>query len=151
MSFKILASLGLASLAMAAPKADRPEALHRRYLETRGGIDYNVFKRDADANTSLAYVENSGICVCSCAHTNQPMRRACFHGNNFRVFSPHEKVLTTEQETTDGVTTYSGYLDADLDSKSTMHMWYWFFEARESASTAPLVLWLNGGPGCSSM
>lgn len=55
------------------------------------------------------------------------------------------------KETTKGVTTYSGYLDADLNSASTMHMWYWFFSARTAASTAPLVLWLNGGPGCSSM
>lgn len=30
-------------------------------------------------------------------------------------------------------------------------MWFWFFEARSNASTAPLALWLNGGPGCSSM
>lgn len=30
-------------------------------------------------------------------------------------------------------------------------MWWWFFEARQSADTAPLALWLNGGPSCSSM
>lgn len=60
MAFRFLAALGLASLAAAAPKS---EGLHKRWLETRGETLFNVFKRDGDA-TSLAYVENSGICVC---------------------------------------------------------------------------------------
>ncbi|KZS93183.1 peptidase S10, serine carboxypeptidase [Sistotremastrum niveocremeum HHB9708] len=42
---------------------------------------------------------------------------------------------------------YSGYLDV-LDG--THSLFFWFFEARESPKTAPLILWLNGGPGCSS-
>lgn len=50
-------------------------------------------------------------------------------------------------ETTPGVTTYSGYLSVGTN----MSMWFWFFEARSDAATAPLALWLNGGPGCSSM
>lgn len=50
-------------------------------------------------------------------------------------------------ETTPGVKTYSGYLSVGTN----MSMWFWFFEARSNASTAPLALWLNGGPGCSSM
>lgn len=43
---------------------------------------------------------------------------------------------------------YSGYLDGG-DNKS-LH--YWFFESRSNTSTTdPVVLWLNGGPGCSSL
>lgn len=50
-------------------------------------------------------------------------------------------------ETTPGVNQYSGYLSVGTN----MNMWFWFFEARNNASTAPLVAWFNGGPGCSSM
>jgi carboxypeptidase C (cathepsin A) len=43
----------------------------------------------------------------------------------------------------------AGYVQ--LPDKDDDWYFYWYFEARASPETAPLVLWLSGGPGCSSL
>ncbi len=50
-------------------------------------------------------------------------------------------------ESTAGVKSYSGFVDLDSDS----HTFFWFFEARHNPQTAPITLWLNGGPGSDSL
>lgn len=44
---------------------------------------------------------------------------------------------------------YSGYVT--VNEKSGRALFYWFTEAVDDPSSKPLVLWLNGGPGCSSI
>lgn len=51
-------------------------------------------------------------------------------------------------ETTPDVQSFSGYVDIAEDE----HIFFWFFEARNvDPTTAPLTVWINGGPGSSSM
>ncbi|KAI0749825.1 serine carboxypeptidase [Daedaleopsis nitida] len=52
-----------------------------------------------------------------------------------------------ECEEVTGVYQASGYADLDEDNS----MWFWFIEARENPETAPLTLWLQGGPGGSGL
>ncbi|XP_058067425.1 serine carboxypeptidase-like 32 [Magnolia sinica] len=44
---------------------------------------------------------------------------------------------------------YAGYVT--VDEKNGRALFYWFFEAMVHPEEKPLVLWLNGGPGCSSV
>lgn len=44
---------------------------------------------------------------------------------------------------------YAGYVKVRPEDEKAL--FYWFYEAQDHVSRRPLVLWLNGGPGCSSV
>ncbi|EXB79994.1 Serine carboxypeptidase-like 45 [Morus notabilis] len=48
-----------------------------------------------------------------------------------------------------GFQQFSGYVKVDAQKNTSL--FYYFVEAEKDPSSKPLVLWLNGGPGCSSL
>lgn len=60
----------------------------------------------------------------------------------------YKQVPTGICELDPSVKSYSGYADV----ATNQHLFFWFFEARNGdPTTAPLTVWINGGPGSSSM
>uniref|UniRef100_A0A0A9YIS5 Carboxypeptidase n=1 Tax=Lygus hesperus TaxID=30085 RepID=A0A0A9YIS5_LYGHE len=49
----------------------------------------------------------------------------------------------------DNIVSYSGFLT--VNKKHDSNIFFWFFPAEESPETAPVALWLQGGPGASSI
>ena len=43
---------------------------------------------------------------------------------------------------------YAGYINLE---GTTKNLFYWFFTSKGNPETDPVVLWLQGGPGCSSL
>uniref|UniRef100_A0A803PQV5 Carboxypeptidase n=1 Tax=Cannabis sativa TaxID=3483 RepID=A0A803PQV5_CANSA len=48
-----------------------------------------------------------------------------------------------------GFQQFSGYVK--VNDKKNISLFYYFVEAETDPTSKPLVLWLNGGPGCSSL
>lgn len=77
------------------------------------------------------------LCLCSVALASANVRRSL-------IEDPVENKLCDA-----AVDSYSGYFN--VKSGVDKNYFYWFFESRsETQATDPLVVWLTGGPGCSS-
>ena len=95
------------------------------------------------------------------ASIQEPLQLASHVDAAFNVFqsdiTPEYSIRLKEQNSTicnTSAVQYTGYLDA-----GNKHFFFWYFAQEESVDTAvqasadalPLTLWLNGGPGASTM
>lgn len=60
---------------------------------------------------------------------------------------PVGSLRETDPGLCDTVKQYAGYFDLTTGNK---HYFYWFFESRNDPAHDPIILWMTGGPGCSS-
>jgi serine carboxypeptidase-like clade II len=74
-------------------------------------------------------------------------------GNGFkRVFDRQQADLVESlpgQPSDVGFRQFAGYVT--VNETHGRALFYWFFEASHDVKDKPVVLWLNGGPGCSSV
>lgn len=95
------------------------------------------------------------------ASIQEPLQHPSHGDAAFNVFqsevSPEYSIRLKEQNSSicnTSVVQYTGYLDA-----GNKHFFFWYFAQEESVDTVvqasadalPLALWLNGGPGASTM
>ncbi|PNX62928.1 serine carboxypeptidase 45-like protein, partial [Trifolium pratense] len=60
-----------------------------------------------------------------------------------------DKVTLPDQPDDVKFNQFAGYITVDVIQQRKL--FYYFVEAVEEPASKPVVLWLNGGPGCSSV
>ncbi|PPR03321.1 hypothetical protein CVT24_012597 [Panaeolus cyanescens] len=84
--------------------------------------------------------------------TPKQLHLSAVKSDNFTVLShpnfPNHSIRVKKSDFCDPtVNVYTGYLDVDSGAK---HLFFYFFESRSNPEKDDVMMWINGGPGCSS-
>ncbi|KAB1213808.1 Serine carboxypeptidase-like 33 [Morella rubra] len=80
----------------------------------------------------------------------QPVITRIKASEEFRESQESDRVINLPgQPPSPSISHFSGYINVNQENGRAL--FYWFFEAQSQSSKKPLLLWLNGGPGCSSV
>ncbi|KAJ6591158.1 peptidase S10 serine carboxypeptidase [Mycena vulgaris] len=100
-----------------------------------------------------AFALSLGLTVATQAPlTPRPLHLSSVGSADFTALShprfPNHRVRVKQSSFCDPtVNVYTGYLDVDQGAK---HLFFYFFESRRDPATDDVLMWINGGPGCSS-
>ncbi|KFK24266.1 hypothetical protein AALP_AAs40498U001000 [Arabis alpina] len=72
-----------------------------------------------------------------------------YNGNLVEGFPEEDLVTKLPRQPKVAFRQFAGYVDVDV--KAGRSLFYYFVEAENQPHSKPLTLWLNGGPGCSSI
>lgn len=86
------------------------------------------------------------------AALQEPLQASLIESDGFQIYDspvhPHSVRIKQQNDTLCDAHSaqYTGWLEV-----GSHHFFFWFFESQHDPSTDPLTLWMNGGPGASSM
>ena len=78
---------------------------------------------------------------------NKSLTIAAIVGSAFAADEADRVLSMPDMATFDTYPVYSGYLN--VDEYKSLH--YMFIESQNDPANDPVIIWFNGGPGCSSM
>ncbi|KAH9524451.1 hypothetical protein Btru_054601 [Bulinus truncatus] len=115
---------------------------HRKYTE----MPYRTYTAMPHCMYTVMFLM-SLIYTAQCRECDQPLHLTPYI-NQGDIETARNLSLVVDS---DGVipTSYAGFITVDQSLGN--HLFFWFFPAPDSLFAAPLVIWLNGGPGISSM